>query len=183
MPFLGTIVNFSVVLMAGILGSLMKKGIPERINNAIMSAMAISVIFIGIDGALETAPAVSEGAFLSAGLVKILVMILSLGIGTLIGELIDIDKWVTVLGNKLESKFSPAAEDEENGNHKPNRGNFSKGFVSCSILFCVGAMAVNGSMADALGQPDILLAKTVIDGIVCFVMATSLGIGCAFSAL
>ena len=92
MPFLGTIVNFFVVLITGTLGSLVKKGIPERINNAIMSAMAICVIYIGIEGTLEAAPAVSEGAFLSAGLVKILVMIISLGVGTIIGELINIDK-------------------------------------------------------------------------------------------
>ena len=179
MPFLGTIVNFFVVLITGTLGSLVKKGIPERINNAIMSAMAICVIYIGIEGTLEAAPAVSEGAFLSAGLVKILVMIISLGVGTIIGELINIDKWVTRLGDFLESKFS-GGRDAADG--KSAKGNFSRGFVSCSILFCVGAMAVTGSMQDAIGKPDIILAKSVIDGIVCFVMATSLGIGCAFSS-
>ena len=172
MLFLGTIVNFFVVLIAGILGSLIKKGIPERLNTAIMTAMAIAVIYIGIDGALESAPPVSEGSFFSAGLVKVLIMILSMGIGTLIGELVNIDKWVNRLGESLENRFSGEA----------GKGSFARGFVSCSILFCVGAMAVNGSIADAQGSPDILLAKSVIDGIVCFVMASSLGIGCAFSS-
>jgi len=73
MPFLGTIVNFAVVLVAGILGSLLKKGVPERFSSAIMSAMAICVIYIGIDGILEAAPAVSADSFLSGGLIKVLI--------------------------------------------------------------------------------------------------------------
>lgn len=172
MPFLGTIVNFFVVLVCGGLGTLIKRGVPKRISDAIMSGMAICVIYIGIDGMLEAAPAVSESSFLSAGLVKILVMIISMAFGTLIGEAIDIQTWVERLGAFLEKKLARA----------DGSGNFSKGFVSCSILFCVGAMAVNGSMQDALGRPDILLAKSVIDGISCFIMASTLGIGCAFSA-
>ncbi len=180
MPFLGTLVNFFVVLAAGTVGSLLKKGIPERIKNAVISAMGICVLYIGIEGALEAAPAVSEGSFLSSGLVKILITILSLGVGSLIGELIDIDKWVNKLGNYLEDKLTGSNEKElADGARK---GSFSRGFVACSILFCVGAMAVNGSLADALGKPDILLAKSVIDGIMCFVMATAMGIGCAFSS-
>ena len=172
MPFLGTIVNFLVVLICGVLGTLVKKGVPERISKALMSAMAICVIYIGVDGALEPAPIISDGAFLSGGLIKILVMIISMGVGTLIGELVDIDKWVGRLGEKLEKRFSRDSE----------KGSFAQGFVSCSLLFCVGAMTVNGAFADAMGKPDILLAKSVIDGVGCFIMASTLGIGCAFSA-
>ena len=172
MPFLGTIVNFLVVFLCGTLGTMVKKGVPKRISEALMSAMAVCVIYIGIDGVLEPAPSIVDGGFLSDGLIKILVMILSMGIGTLLGELVDLDKWVNKLGAALEKKFSRDTE----------RGSFAKGFVSCSLLFCVGAMAVNGSFADAMGKPDILLAKSVIDGIACFVMASTLGIGCAFSA-
>lgn len=172
MPFLGTIVNFAVVLVAGILGSLLKKGVPERFSSAIMSAMAICVIYIGVDGMLETAPPVSAGSFLSAGLIKVLIMILSMGLGTLIGELLDLDKQMNRLGAWVEKKL----------NHGGEQGSIAKGFVSCSLLFCIGAMAVNGAIFDALGEPDTLLAKSVIDAISCFVMATSLGIGCALSA-
>ena len=99
-------------------------------------------------------------------------MIISMALGTLIGELIDIDKWVCRLGDMLEKKLSKNSE----------KGTFAKGFVSCSLLFCVGAMTVNGAFADAAGKPDLLLAKSVIDGISCFVMASTLGIGCAFAA-
>lgn len=175
MPFLGTLINFAAVLVFGILGTLLKRGIPQRISDSIMSAMAICVIYIGVDGMLGTAPAVSEDSFFSAGLVKVLVMILSMALGTLIGELVDIDKGITVLGDKLEARLS-------GGGGEDSKGRFAKGFVSCSLLFCVGAMAVNGSIQDGLGNPDILLAKTVIDSISGFIMATTLGIGCAFSA-
>ena len=172
MPFLGTIANFAAVLVAGILGSLLKKGVPERISKAILSAMAISVIYIGVDGTLEAAPALKEGAALTAGLVKVLIMILSMGLGTLIGELLDLDKQMNRLGAFVERKLAPGTEE----------GGIAKGFVACSLLFCVGAMAINGAIADAFGSPDILLAKSVIDAISCFVMATTLGIGCALSA-
>lgn len=172
MPFLGTIINFIIVMVAGILGALFKKGISERFESAIMTAMGACVVMIGVDGFMEAAPAVSEDSMLSAGLVKVLIVIISMGLGTLIGTLIDIDKWVTRLGDFLEKKLG-----------KLNTGGgFSRGFVSCTILFCVGAMAVNGSIADAAGKPDILIAKSVIDGFSCFMMATSFGIGCAFSA-
>ncbi len=186
MPFLGTLVNFFVVLIAGISGSLLKKGIPERIKNAVISAMAICVIYIGIDGALEKAPEVSADSFFEAGLVKILITILSLGIGAFIGELVDIDKWVNRLGEFLENKFTKVSESENTDTpdemKNGEKGSFSRGFVACSILFCVGAMAVTGAMDDAMCKPDVLFAKSVIDGIMCFVMAAGMGIGCAFSA-
>lgn len=172
MPFLGTIVNFLAVLVCGLLGMLVKRGVPKKISDALASAMAICVIYIGIDGALESAPTLPEGSFLSGGLVKVLIMILSLGIGTLIGELVDLDGLVNRLGESLERKFVKDGE----------QGRFAKGFVSCSLLFCVGAMTVNGAFQDALGNSDILIAKSVIDGIMCFVMASTLGVGCVVSA-
>ena len=186
MLFLGTIVNFFAVLIAGIVGSLLKKGLPKRIENAIMSAMAICVVYIGIDGVLEAAPPVGENSFLGAGLIKVLVMIISMALGALLGELVDIDRQINRLGDFLEKKlsavFTPKGEDGAAGLNESTKGNFAKGFVSCSLLFCVGAMAVNGAINDAVGRPDILLAKSIIDAISCFVMSASLGIGCAFSA-
>ena len=172
MPFLGTIVNFFAVLACGLPGMLIKKGVPKSLSDALVSAMGICVIYIGIDGALEAAPVLPESAFLSGGLVKILVMILSLGLGTLIGEIVDIDGLVNKLGERIESRFVKDGE----------KGKFAKGFVSCSLLFCVGAMTVNGAFQDALGNSDILIAKSVIDGIMCFVMASTLGLGCAASS-
>ena len=171
MPFLGTIVNFFAVLVCGLLGTLIKKGVPKRINDALMSAMAICVIYIGIDGVLEEPPSVSEDSLLSAGLVKVLVMIISMALGTLIGELIDLEGLVERLGKFIEGRLGAGSE-----------GSFARGFVNCSLLFCVGAMAINGSIEGAQGNHEILLAKSVIDGIACFIMATTLGVGCAFSS-
>ena len=186
MPFLGTLVNFFVVLVCGIVGSLVKTGIPKRIENAVMSAMAICVVYIGVSGMLESAPARGEDAFFGAGLIKVLVMIISMALGALVGELINFDKWLNKLGLTLEKKFG--AKDSSDGGlgdgaTSHEEGRFARGFVSCSLLFCVGAMAVNGAIADAAADPNTLLAKSVIDGISCFILASSFGIGCAFSAL
>ena len=170
--FLGTTVNFAVVLVMGLLGSLIRIGLPKRITDTVMAAIGACVVYMGISGALEAAPAVSEDCLLSADLFKILVMILSMAFGALIGEAINIDKWINKLGDFLGARL---------GGKKKNE-NFAKGFVSCSLLFCVGAMTVNGAIADVQGDPSILLAKAVIDGIAVFLMASTLGIGCAFSA-
>ena len=186
--FLGTLVNFVVVLIAGSLGTLVKRGIPKRFSDIIMSAMAVCVIYIGIDGVLSENSTVPEGSFLSAGLYKVLLLIISMAIGTAIGELIDIDKRLGSLANALGRLFKRVAAKAGKKNGKVSvdgedaGARFAEGFVACSLLFCVGAMAVNGAILDAQGEPGTLLAKTVIDAISCFVMASSLGIGCAFSA-
>lgn len=182
MPFLGTLVNFVGVLLAGFLGTLVRRGIPERISNAIITAMSTVVVYIGISGALEVAPAVPVDSFLSAELKKILIMILSLAIGTLIGELLHLEEHLERLGAWVEKKLTRKTARATDGTQPTAKeGQLARGLVSCSLLFCVGAMAVNGAIADAFGNPDIILAKTVIDAIVCFTMATTLGIGCALS--
>ena len=173
MPFIGTIINFLCIIIFSFLGSLVKSGIPERISRAVLSAVAISVIYVGLDGAFEPSDTYLDTFFGDAGLTKFIIIIISLVIGTVIGELIDIDKWVNLLGAKIEKKISKGEGET---------GNFAKGFVSCTIMTCVGAMAVNGAIMDAQGDPGILIAKSVIDAVACFVMATSLGIGCGFSA-
>ena len=172
MPFLGTIVNFLAVLVCGILGLMIKKGIPARISEAVKCAMAICVIYIGVDGTLSPAP-VMESKLLSDGLIKVLVMVISMALGTLIGEIVDIDKWVNRLGDSLEKRFIKSEET----------GKLAEGFVHCSLLFCVGAMTITGAFQDALGNPDLLITKSVIDGIMCLILASSLGVGCAASSL
>ena len=172
MPFLGTIVNFLVVLVCGLLGLLIKKGIPERVSKSLKYAMSVCVIYIGVDGMLGVAPVIGS-KLISDGLVKVLIMVISLALGTLIGELIDIDKWVNRLGDSLEKKFVKDGE----------QGRFAEGFVYCSMLFCFGAMTVHGAFQDALGHPDILITKAVIDGVMCLVLAPTLGIGCAASSV
>lgn len=159
---LGTIVN-SLAIFAGSLAGylilqLFKKGIPERINNTIMMGMALCVLLIGISGALEYK--------------HILLVIISIAIGGIIGELIDIDKQLQRLGDNIERGL------------KGRGGKVSQGFVTASLLFCVGAMAVMGSLESGLkGNHEILFAKSVIDGITAAVFTTTLGIGVALSAV
>ena len=179
--FLGTTVNFLVVVITGILGTFVKKGVPKRIQDSIMAAMAVCVIYIGIDGILAPAPAVASDSFLNAGLKKVLIMIVSMAIGTFIGELIDIDAQLHRLGDFLGKKLTRRVI--EGSDETQASDNFARGFVSCSLLFCVGAMTINGAIQDAQGLPNLLLAKSVIDGISCFMMATTFGIGCAFSGV
>ncbi|MBR2650852.1 MAG: DUF554 domain-containing protein [Clostridia bacterium] len=177
MPFLGTLINAASIVLFSLLGALVKHGVPERLNRAILNAVAIAVIYIGLDSALESPEGYLTTFFSDAGLTKFIIIIISLAVGTLIGELIDIDKWVNRLGARLEAKFAP-----KTGTSGAS-GGFAEGFINCTIMTCVGAMAVYGSMLDASGEPATLIAKSVIDAISCFIMAASFGIGCAFSAL
>ncbi len=170
-PYIGTLVNFAVVLIFGTIGTFIKKGIPKRFTDTIMSAMAICVIYIGIDGVLEKAPETGT-PLLSPGLFKILVMIISMTVGTIIGELIDLDKLMHKLGEFAGEKLGKLGKND----------NFAKGFTSCCILFCVGAMTINGAIAGANNDHQLLLTKSVIDGVAVLLMSASLGIGCAFSA-
>ena len=160
MFLLGTIVNSAAVVLGGTLGAFLKKGIPDRIRIAVMSAIGLFIVYLGVSGSL-----VGENA---------LVAVLSLAIGTIIGELIDIDKRLKSLGDFIQSKFRG-----KNG----AQISISEGFVACTMLFCVGSMAILGAMDDAKGNPDTLFAKAILDGISAFVMATTLGIGCALSAV
>ena len=173
-PFVGTAVNFAAVLIAGLLGSCLKRGIPKRFSESVVYAVTICVLYIGIEGALEAPPVLSDTAFFSPGLVKILIMVISMGIGTLIGELLDLEGLLNRFGAFIERKLSFLNTENTS---------VARGFVSCSLLFGVGAMAINGAIMDGMGQPDLLLAKAIIDGIMCFTMATTLGIGCACSAV
>lgn len=171
-PYVGTLVNFAAVLIMGTLGALIKKGIPKRFCEIVMSAMGVCVIYIGIDGLMEAAPDTSASApTLSAELFKILVMIISIALGTLLGELVNLDKMMHRLGDAASRRLGGAGGE-----------NFARGFVSCSILFCVGAMTVNGAIASASGDHQLLLTKSVIDGVSVLVMSSTLGIGCAFSS-
>lgn len=157
---LGVLVNMATALIGGVLGSLFKKGIPEKITNAVMVAVGLCVIYIGIDGALK-----GENT---------LVLILSMLVGTVIGSLIDIDDKINRLGTWVEKKFSK-------GNKKVS---IAEGFVTATLLFCVGSMTVVGSLnAGLLGDNQMLYTKAILDLVSGTVIATSCGIGVAFSAI
>ena len=159
---LGPVVNTLVIIVCSLAGCFLIKGIPERFEDIIKKAAGLATIYIGIKGALENQ--------------NVLLLILSLVIGAAVGELINIDKWMNRLGQWAQRKL-PAGRAEQGHD-------FSKGFVSASILFCTGSMAIVGSMQSGLrGNHDILFAKSVLDGALSLVFGASLGIGTAFSAL
>ena len=135
----GAVVNFLAVLIAGLLGLLIKKGIPERVKNALMHGMALCVLYIGITGLFE------EG-------INIIIVIISFTIGSVLGELIDFDKRINNIGIKLQNKLS-----------SKNDSKFAEGFVTATLLFCVGAMTVVGSIESGIkGDNSMLYSKTVI---------------------
>ncbi len=160
---LGTIVNCIAVIIGGTVGIIIKKGIPERVGNSIMHALALCVMYIGISGALEGQ--------------NVLVAILSLAIGTLIGETIDLDKYLNRFANGLENKMK--RKDTDDGDNL-----IAKGFVSASLLFCVGAMTVVGSLQSGLtGNHETLFAKSLIDGIAAMVLSSTMGVGVLLSSV
>lgn len=157
---LGTIVNAMAIVIGALVGILFGKALPERIKKTVIQGIGLTVILIGMSMALETK--------------NPLVVIASLVLGGIIGESIDIELRLQQLGTWLENKFSKGRSG----------GNFTKGFVSSSLMFCVGAMAIMGSLESGLkGVHDILYAKSMLDGITSIVLASSMGIGVLVSAI
>lgn len=150
--FSGVIVNTITVLIGSGVGLLLKKGIPERLNKAVMTAIGLCTIAIGVTGIMKGQ--------------NQLVMILSMVFGTIVGTLIDIDKRLENLGDKLAKKS------------KAQENTFSQSFVTASLLFCVGAMTIVGSMnAGISGDNQMLYTKSVLDLISSSMLAASLGFG------
>lgn len=156
----GAVVNFFTVILGSLIGLLLKKGIPEKIKNALMTGMALCVLLIGIDGILNEKN-------------KILVIIISMAIGAVIGELIDLDKLVNMLGTKIEKSL-----DKKGGNSK-----IAEGFVSATLLFCVGAMTIVGSLESGIsGDNMTIYSKAVIDCVAAITLASTLGVGVMLSS-
>ena len=160
---LGPLVNALAIIVFSLMGAFLVKGIPDRIEDLLKKAIGLSIIFVGIQGAMENK--------------IILLLIMSMVAGAIIGELINIDKWMNKLGQWAENKLKM----KDTGGSKRS---FSKGFVSASILFCTGSMVVVGSLQSGLeGNHQTLFVKSILDGSVSLVFGASLGIGVAFSAI
>lgn len=155
---LGTIVNAVAIIAGALLGNLLKSGLRQNIKAVIMQGVSLTVILIGLSMAMETK--------------NVLVVTLSIVSGGVLGELLKIEDLLDQFGMKLEKCFS--AGD----------GAFTKGFVTGSLVFCVGAMAIMGSLESGLtGSHTTLFVKSILDGITSVVFASSMGVGVAFSAL
>ncbi len=170
MTGVGTIVNTMAIIAGGIIGSLLRSGLPERFRETIMQAIGLSIIIIGLSGALQGIYKVTAGERLDREF--IMLMIFSLVAGAIIGELLNIEDRLEKMGLWIQQKYLK------------NSGNFAEGFVTSSLVFCVGAMAIVGSLEDGLtGNTGTLFAKSVLDGIIAIIFAATLGIGVAFSAI
>lgn len=170
---LGVIVNGLVIVGASFAALILKKFIMkfdknnkvEKISDIIMSGLALCIIYMGISGALECQ--------------HVLICIISMVVGGLIGELIDIDKGLNSLGDKIEEKLNKGKVDVSK-----EKVSISQGFVSASLLFCVGAMAVVGALNSGLfGNNDTLFAKSALDGVSSFLFSLTMGIGVLLSAV
>ena len=168
---LGTVINVLAILGGGLVGALFGRFFKESLQTALVKTAGICVMFIGIAGTLEKMLSVTVGGKLTSG--GTLMMICSMALGTLVGEIINIDGLVEKFGSFLKQKTGNAKDI-----------NFVEGFVSASVTVCVGAMTVVGSINDGLyGDTSVLLIKSLLDFIIIIVMTSSLGKGCIFSAI
>lgn len=155
---LGTIVNAGAIIIGSLLGILIKNGIKEEYKNTIMDGIGLSVIIIGIMGGIKAQ--------------NITLVIGSIVVGSIIGEAIGIETKLNNLGSLMEKSFGRGDS------------NFSKGFVTATLIYCIGAMAIVGSLESGLmNNHDTLFAKSALDGISAIIFASTLGIGVAFSAI
>jgi|GEM_PF-38451 len=155
---LGTIVNTLSIIVGSLIGLLFKGNIPEKYSKTIMHAIGLAVVLIGIKAAIQTD--------------AILMVIISLAVGSFIGELIRIEDRLEQFGNWIGRRLSG------------DSAGISKGFVTASLLYCVGAMAIVGSLESGLtGNHQTLFAKSILDGIGSIIFASTLGIGVLFSAI
>lgn len=170
MPGLGTIINTIGILAGGIAGCFFGKYFSERIQDGINKACGVSVLFIGIAGAMEGMLSIKNGT-LGSG--KSMLVVLCLVLGTLIGEIINIEEAFVRFGEWLKIKT---------GNAKDKK--FVDAFVTSSLTVCIGAMAVVGAIRDGIYQDySILATKAILDLIIVLVMTCTMGIGCLFSAV
>lgn len=167
---LGTIINTAAIIVAGILGIALKGIFPQKVQDTLMKATGVCVLFIGIGGTMEEMLVFEDGQLVTSGS---MMMILSYALGSLTGELIDIEKGIERFGIWLRKKTGSDGDNE-----------FLDAFLTASLTVSIGAMAVVGALQDGLmGDYSLLVAKAVLDFIIIMIMASSMGKGCAFAAI
>ncbi|AFS77373.1 protein of unknown function DUF554 [Gottschalkia acidurici 9a] len=158
---LGVIVNVLAIIVGGTLGLIFKRFIKESYKETIMNGLGLSVIIMGIMSAIKSK--------------EFLLVIVSIVLGSLIGEILDIEGKLNKLGEFMGSKFSKDSS---------NDSSFSKAFVTTSLIFCVGAMGILGSLESGLsGNHQTLYAKSILDGVSSTIFSSTLGIGVLFSTI
>ena len=158
---LGTIVNTVAVIIGAALGMVLKKGLPHRMADTLMKGLGLCTLFLGISGSLKGQNS--------------LILIISMVVGTIIGDGIDLEDKINRLGRWLEDKFK---------GKNSKQVSIAEGFVTASLLFCVGAMAIIGSLQSGLqGNHEILFNKSMLDFVAAIIFASTLGVGVMFAAV
>jgi uncharacterized protein len=171
MPLAGTLINVVAVLVGTTVGTLLGDRMPERLRETVMHALGLVVLVVGMDGALAAfRPPLST---LTRG--SVLIVLGSVLVGGIIGEVLRIEDRLTSLGDALKRRFA--------GGHE-HQARFTEGFVVASLVFCVGPLAILGSIQDGLnGDVQLLAIKSLLDGFAALAFASALGWGVGFSAL
>lgn len=163
---MGTIVNAIAIIIGGGIGLLLKKGLPQRVEEIAMKMLGLSVFMVGINGVITAMITVVDGGKLESN--GSLLLIASLVIGGVVGELLDVDSALNRAGKRIEERFG--------------KEGFAKGFISASLIFCIGAMAIIGSLQDGLtGDSTTLFIKSTLDFVCALVLGSTLGYGVVFS--
>lgn len=167
---LGTMINTVAVIIGGLLGLFFKNGLKENIQKGLMQACGVATIFIGISGVLSKMLVIREDGIDTYGS---MLLIFSLVIGTAAGEWIRLEERMDRLGEKVKELVK-----------RENDHSFVEGFVNVSLIICVGAMAIVGSIQDGVsGDYSMLGAKAILDGIIVMIFAVTYGVGAIFSAI
>ena len=154
---LGTFANVAAIIVGGLIGTLLKNGLSPKISDTVLKGLALCVLLVGISNALKVN--------------NLLLVFIAVVFGAIIGEWLDIDQKLKSFGDGLAAKL------------KGHGGKVSEGFVTGSLLYCVGAMAIVGSLESGLsGNHQTLYAKSILDGVVAIIFASTLGIGIVLSA-
>ncbi len=167
---MGTLLNVAAIVLGGGLGLLGGKWLGERIQQTLIRGMAVCVLFVAIAGVMEEMLVVQNGALSTQGT---LMLVISIALGGLVGELLDLDGRLERFGIWLREKSGNARDRQ-----------FLDGFVTATMTVSIGAMAIVGAVEDGLtGDITVLAAKSLMDFVIILVMASSMGKGCLFSAL
>lgn len=174
MPFLGTAVNTIAVIVGSIIGLLLKRGVSAKVQSALMQALGLCTIFIGASGTIQNMFSVDKSLKINSN--GTMILIASMVIGTIIGEKIDIERRLNGFGDWIRKKTLAVSKEDTNSR-------FTEGFVSATLVICIGAMAIVGAIYDGMGQPETLFAKSILDFVIVLIFSSTMGVGVAFSAI
>ena len=170
MPGLGTIINTAAIVVGGLLGLLFKNLLTKSMEDTLLKASSVCVLFIGIGGAMQHMLKITDGALETSGSMMLIICFV---LGSIVGELLDIEGAFERFGAWLRKKT-----------HNESDTGFLSAFIHASLTVCIGAKAVVGAINDGLfGDISLLVTKSILDAIIIMVMSATMGKGCIFSAI